>query len=102
LPDVRPTRHQPFSADERIDDLLLRRHRGGDPHAREELVRRLTTRPGHYMPASLIDSQLATLERPEAEEYSLTLDSMLAPERLTDRVMDWLAASGGATERRSA
>ena len=69
---------------------------------REELIRRLDNRLGHYMPASLIDSQLATLERPEAEEYSLTLDSMLAPERLADRVMDWLAASGRPAERRSA
>jgi gluconokinase len=69
---------------------------------REELVRRLNTRPGHYMPASLIDSQLATLERPEAEENSLVLDSMLAPESLADRVMDWLAASGRPAERRSA
>jgi RNA polymerase sigma-B factor len=35
----RPRR--PFSAEERIDDLLVRRHRAGDQHAGEELVRRL-------------------------------------------------------------
>ena len=32
------------------------------------LAARLATRPGHYMPASLLASQLATLERPSAEE----------------------------------
>lgn len=32
---------RPFSAEERIDDLLLRRYRAGHQHAREELVRRL-------------------------------------------------------------
>ena len=31
----------PFSAEERIDDLLLRRYHDGDVHAREELVQRL-------------------------------------------------------------
>jgi RNA polymerase sigma-B factor len=33
--------HRPFSEEERIDDLLLRRHTAGDPHARELLVGRL-------------------------------------------------------------
>jgi len=35
------TTRSPFSAEERIDDLLLRRFRAGDVHAREELVQRL-------------------------------------------------------------
>jgi gluconokinase len=30
----------------------------------EELRNRMAARPGHYMPPSLLDSQLATLERP--------------------------------------
>jgi RNA polymerase sigma-B factor len=42
LPEHALTRHpRPFSAEERIDDALLRRFRAGDHHAREELVRRL-------------------------------------------------------------
>ena len=32
---------------------------------RDELERRMIQRAGHYMPPSLLDSQLATLERPE-------------------------------------
>jgi gluconokinase len=33
--------------------------------SRDVLARRLTTRPGHFFPADLLDSQLATLEVPE-------------------------------------
>jgi len=68
---------------------------------REELVRRINNRPGHYMPASLIDSQLAILERPGAEERAITLESMLTPEEEAERVLQWLTASG-APVRRSA
>ena len=42
--------------------------------ARDKLLERTTQRSGHYMPASLLDSQLATLEPPEAEENALTFD----------------------------
>lgn len=35
---------------------------------RSVLVARLADRPGHFMPASLLDSQLATLEPPSADE----------------------------------
>ena len=59
---------------------------------REELVRRVNNRPGHYMPPSLIDSQLSILERPGAGEEALALGSMLTPEQEADRVLDWLAA----------
>ena len=38
------------------------------------LRQRLAARSGHYMPASLLDSQLATLEPPGADEAALILD----------------------------
>ena len=66
---------------------------------REELVRRLNSRPSHYMPASLIDSQLAILERPGPDEQALALESMLTPEEEADRVLEWLAAVGAPTKR---
>jgi gluconate kinase len=34
----------------------------------------MVARPGHFMPASLLDSQLATLEPPTADEQALTVD----------------------------
>jgi gluconokinase len=55
-----------------------------------ELARRLEARAGHYMPASLLDSQLATLERPGADECALTLDAKRTPGVLRDAVLAWL------------
>ncbi len=56
----------------------------------DELLRRLTQRADHYMPASLLDSQLATLERPDADEAILTLDAATSPERLRELAQTWL------------
>ena len=48
-------------------------------HADEALlVQRMAQRSGHYMPASLLHSQLAILEAPAADERALTLDAALA------------------------
>ena len=45
--------------------------------SREESWRRVSSRPGHFMPASLVDSQFATLEPPAADEASITIDATL-------------------------
>jgi gluconokinase len=57
---------------------------------RDVLVRRLAERPGHYMPASLLDSQLDTLERPGKDEPVVTLDSNVEPEQLCAAAVEWL------------
>jgi carbohydrate kinase (thermoresistant glucokinase family) len=41
---------------------------------RELLARRIAARSDHYMPASLLDSQLATLEPPGLDEAALAVD----------------------------
>lgn len=69
---------------------------------REELVRRLTNRPDHYMPATLLDSQLATLEPPTADEHALILRSCQSPEALAQEVIGRLAIAGEAEGRKSA
>lgn len=38
------------------------------------LAERITARPGHYMPPTLLPSQLATLEPPADDERAITLD----------------------------
>ena len=43
--------------------------------SRAELERRLAGRKGHYMPASLLDSQLDALEPPGDDEAALTVDA---------------------------
>jgi gluconokinase len=40
----------------------------------ELLASRMSHRPGHFMPTSLLDSQLATLEPPTPDEHPLTVD----------------------------
>ncbi len=45
------------------------------------LAQRIANRKGHFMPASLLDSQLATLEMPGSEECSTMIDIALPLEK---------------------
>ena len=56
------------------------------------LHHRLTHRPNHYMPASLLESQLATFETPDDTEAVLQLDGTLPVDSLVAAVMAHLAA----------
>lgn len=56
----------------------------------DELLRRLETRPHHFMPASLLDSQLATLEPLAVDEPGLTLDATRPQEVLAKEAVAWL------------
>jgi gluconokinase len=38
------------------------------------IARRQASRPGHFMPASLLDSQFATLEALTPEEHGMVVD----------------------------
>lgn len=60
----------------------------------DELLRRLTQRADHYMPPSLLESQLAALERPDGDEPMLPVDTRTSPERLCERVEAWLTRDG--------
>jgi gluconokinase len=53
--------------------------------ARPELASRLTSRPGHFAGVSILDSQLATLEEPSADE-ALKLDATLRPEQIVAEI----------------
>lgn len=53
---------------------------------REELAKRMVSRPGHYMPVSLLDSQLQTLQPPEEGERACILDATQPLEALLARV----------------
>ncbi|WP_460365100.1 gluconokinase, partial [Actinocorallia lasiicapitis] len=48
----------------------------------EVVRRRVAGRPGHFMPASLVDSQYAALEPLEPDETGVVLDLSLPIERL--------------------
>ena len=51
---------------------------------RDLIARRMETRRGHYMPASMLDSQLATLERPEPDEDIWVADISCSPPSIVD------------------
>jgi gluconokinase len=65
---------------------------------RDELMRRMTGRPGHYMPPSLLESQLNTLERPEPDERVLILDSRQPVPTLCNQTVTWLLAGSPSTQ----
>lgn len=55
---------------------------------REVLSSRLEGRSGHFMPTTLLDSQLATLEALEADEAAVVIDiSVPVPELVSDAVV---------------
>ncbi|HEY7720298.1 MAG TPA: gluconokinase [Pedococcus sp.] len=57
-----------------------------------EVIReRMSSRAGHYMPASLLDSQIATLEPLQPDESGIVLDVSLSPEELVARAVTGLA-----------
>ena len=77
---------------------LLRREAGEDlvfvflHGTRELLLSRMQHRPGHFMPASLLDSQLATLEPPGADENVIPVDCAEPLEEAVSRVAALIAA----------
>ena len=53
---------------------------------------RMGQRAGHYMPASMLDSQLATLEVPGVDEHAWTFDVADRPAAIVARIVERLAA----------
>lgn len=58
---------------------------------RKTLLARMSQRPGHFMPSSLLDSQLATLELPAPDETFLTADIDHSPDEIVAKFMAGLA-----------
>jgi len=70
---------------------------------RDLLASRLAQRTGHFMPPGLLDSQLATLEPPAAEERAISLDISRPLERQVAEVIAALQRRGmGAAPRTGA
>jgi gluconokinase len=55
------------------------------------LLDRVIRRSGHYMPASLLDSQLETLEAVEADEPGATLDANRPRDEVVAELLETLA-----------
>jgi gluconokinase len=57
---------------------------------RAVLEERMRHRPGHFMPAALLDSQLATLEAPRGQERTLRVDGSEPIEQAITTILAWL------------
>lgn len=68
-------------------------HLDGD---RETLAARVAGRPGHFMPAALVDSQFATLEPLAADEVGAALDVTEPVDDLVEQSLQILASKGGS------
>ncbi|WP_296950729.1 gluconokinase [uncultured Massilia sp.] len=55
---------------------------------RELIEQRMRSRAGHYMPASLLDSQLRDLEPLQDDEAGLTLDILQPPDELVASIRE--------------
>jgi gluconokinase len=64
--------------------------------AREVLLGRMTARSGHFMPATMLASQLDTLEPLEPDEEGRTFDVADLPDVIVGRVLDALGLSPAA------
>ncbi|MBQ1089405.1 gluconokinase [Streptomyces sp. B93] len=60
------------------------------------LASRLGSRSGHFMPTSLLDSQLAALEPLEPDEPGTALDATPDPATIVDRAVNLLRRGRGA------
>jgi gluconokinase len=56
----------------------------------KELLRRMSARTNHYMPPSLLTSQLDTLERPQPDELAIVLDARRPVAALCEQTVAWL------------
>lgn len=59
---------------------------------RDTAAARVASRKGHFMPASLIDSQYADLQQPEADENAITLDARRTPAEIVGIAVAALSA----------
>jgi gluconokinase len=71
------------------DPELRFAHLTGDPAL---IAQRMSRRVGHFMPAGLLESQLATLEAPAPEERAWTFNLVDPPESIVAQILARLDA----------
>lgn len=55
---------------------------------------RMARRTGHFMPPSLLQSQFATLEEPEASEWPIIVPIATSPRRMVEHILASMAIAG--------
>src|SRR5438093_9635548 len=57
---------------------------------RDLIARRLAARDGHFMPATLLDSQFAALEEPQADEHPIVVSIVPHPSQIVESLVEKL------------
>jgi gluconokinase len=68
--------------------------------SRELIAARMAQRPDHFMPASLLDSQLETLEPPVPAENAITVSVDAPVDRIVDRLVAELSRTSATSSSR--
>ena len=69
---------------------------------RDLIARRLAARDGHFMPPSLLDSQFATLEEPQADEHPIVVSIVAHPRRIVEEIVKRLGIGAASSSPRAA
>jgi carbohydrate kinase (thermoresistant glucokinase family) len=64
---------------------------------RELIARRLAARDGHFMPASLLDSQFAALEEPGHDEHPIVIPIAPHPRKIVETIVANVNAAAAAS-----
>lgn len=64
------------------------------------IARRIAARESHFMPPSLLDSQFATLEEPQADEHAIVVSIVPHPRHVVDTIVAALGQAGAPQQRR--
>ena len=62
---------------------------------RDLIARRLAARDGHFMPPSLLDSQFAALEEPQADEHPIVVSIIPHPREIVEEIVKRLGEDAG-------
>ena len=65
--------------------------------SKETIAARLAARHGHFMRASLLDSQFADLEEPTADEPAIRIDIGPPADEIAERIMEHFELASGPT-----
>lgn len=84
---LKPEYRKILAVDPRVKILILKVDR-------EKLIQRLATRKNHFFPASLLDSQLATLVPPQSDEPTVSfIEANRSPEEVVEAIRESLSHS---------
>jgi len=61
--------------------------------SKEQIAQRMAQRNDHFMPPGLLDSQIETFERPDADENVLVVETDRTPDQIVDAVISALELS---------